>query len=119
MTTPVPAGELAAAAEIRGAAARYLAETRDQPPPGVPPDFLPHLPREVGEPARDADGRWRLGRWTLVREGDRSRLESYPPGGINAAHRVWFLLQLERRDGAWQVLPPGVQFVHAWAKGQR
>jgi hypothetical protein len=118
MSTKVPAEELAAAAEIRTAAARYLIETRHRAPPEVPADLLPHVPREVGEPARDADGRWRLGRWTLVLEGDRARLESYPPGGITEAHRLWFLLQLERREGAWQVLPPGVQFVHAWARGK-
>jgi len=74
------------------------------------------LPLEVGAAEADHDGDIRLGVWRLHLDGDQARLDHYPSGSVQAHHRLWFRIQLERKSGGWEMVPPGVAFVHAWPR---
>lgn len=102
------------ATEIREVLQQYLRSegVRDQ----LPSDWAPRLPLEVGAVEVDPDGSVRLGVWRLAVEGERARLDHHPSGSSNAQHRLWFRIRLVRANGAWEIVPPGVSLVHAWAR---
>ncbi len=69
----------------------------------IPADWAPYVPMNGAS-------------WRFTVEGRRATATSSPPGAVTETRRVWFELKLEKRGEAWVVLPPGVTFVHAWAK---
>ena len=114
--TQSPKETLRTAGEIREAVQQYLSASPARARSHLPSDWAPKLPLEVGAVEAESDGYVRIGLWRLNLEGDQAQLDYYPPGSVNAHHRLWFRIQLARKAGGWEVLPPGVAFVHAWAK---
>jgi hypothetical protein len=108
--------KLRTAGEIREVVQQYLRASPEKARSQLPSDWAPMLPLEVGAVEADPDGHVRIGVWRLNLEGDQAQLDYYPPGSINVKHRLWFRIQLARQSGRWEILPPGVSFVHAWAK---
>lgn len=95
-----------AAAEIREVVQAYLRTSPEDARSQLPADWAPLLPLEIGA-------------WSLHVEGDQAHLDHHPPGSTNAHHRLWFRIQVERKGGGWEIVPPGVAFVHAWARGPK
>lgn len=108
--------KLALAVEIRAAVTRYLSASLDQARSQLPTDWAPMLSAEIGAAEADADGSIHVGGWRLDANGDDARLDYHPPGSLGARSRVWFRIELTRKSGAWEIVPPGVSFVHAWAR---
>ena len=115
---PVPSADekLRTAVEIREAVQQYLRASPEDARSQLPSDWAPMLILEVGPVEADSDGHIHIGAWRLNVEGDQAQLDHYPPGSISAHHRLWFRIQLTRQRGHWEIAPPGVSFVHAWAK---
>jgi hypothetical protein len=108
--------KLKAAGEIREVVQRYLRASPEKARSQLPSDWALMLPLEVGAAEADHDGDVRLGVWRFHLEGDQARLDFYPPGSVNAHHRLWFRIQLTRKSGGWEIVPPGVSFVRAWSR---
>jgi hypothetical protein len=120
-TEPVPTSSEASektAGEIRQVVAEYLRTSHGEAKRRLPPDFAPALPNEVGPVEQDAEGHLRLGSWLLDLAGETARLDYYPPGAITDTRRIWFRIKLLRQPGGWEIVPPGVGLVHAWARKQ-
>jgi hypothetical protein len=114
--------KLNAAREIREVVHQYLRASSEQARAHLPSDWASMLPRDIGVAEVDSDGSVRIGAWRLQAsaDGELAQLDYYPPASTSARrHRVWFRMQLARSPssgGRWEVLPPGVSFVHAWPK---
>ena len=108
--------KLKAAGEIREVVQQYLRVSPEKARAQLPSDWAPMLPLEVGVAEAEHDGGVRLGVWRLHLEADQARLDFHPPGAANAHHRLWFRIQLTRKSGGWEIVPPGVSFVRAWSR---
>lgn len=114
--SPTVEERLEAAREIRDVVQRFLRDSPEQARSQLPSDWAQALPLEAGAVSAEPDGAVRIGPWRLELEGDGARLDHYPAGAITARHRIWFRIELARKASGWEILPPGVSFVHAWAK---